>query len=64
MPKPTILAGIGIVIAVIIIGIFVAMIYSDDTEVASEQEMNVGTEESGKIIELRLGESASTGDGP
>ena len=72
MARTTILVGIGIAIAVIIGGIAV-FTYSIEADIDSEPEVNteieepeVNTEieEPGKVLTLRLGESASTGDAP
>ena len=63
MARTAIFVGIGIVIAAIIGGIAV-FTYSDGTEITSEPEINTETDEPGKVIKLRLGESASLGDSP
>ncbi len=63
MARTAIFVGIGIAIAAIIGGIAV-FTYSDGTEITSEPEINTETDEPGKVIELRLGESASLGDAP
>ncbi len=64
MSRTTILVGIGVVIAVIIGGIFAVLTYSDGTEITSEPEINTEAEEPGEVIKLRLGESASMGESP
>ena len=63
MARTAIFVGIGIAMAIIIGGITV-FTYSDGTEITSEPEINTETDEPGKIIKLRLGESASLGDAP
>ncbi len=63
MARTAIFVGIGIAIAAIIGGIAV-LTYSDGTEITSEPEINTETDEPGKVIELRLGESASMGEAP
>jgi len=63
MARITILVGIGIAIAVIIGGIAV-FTYSNEVDISSEPEVNTEIEEPGKVLTLRLGESASTSDSP
>ncbi len=64
MAKTAILVGIGVVIAVIIGGIFVVLTYSDGTEITSEPEIDTEAEEPGEVLKLRLGESVSMGESP
>ena len=63
MRKSKVLAGIGIGIAAIIIGIFVGIIFSEGMDIAPEPEIN-DEAEPGKVIGLRLGESVSMGESP
>jgi len=61
--RTAIFVGIIIAIAAIIGGI-AFFTYSDGTEITSEPEINTETDEPGKVIKLRLGESASMGEAP
>lgn len=63
MGKTAVLVGIGIAIVAIIGGILAVLTYSDGTDFPPTPVID-SENETGQIIELRLGEAASMGDGP
>ena len=64
MVKATVLVVIGVTVTIIIGGIFTVLTYSEEKVQPPIPEVNTENDDAGKVINLRLGEAASMGDGP